>query len=102
MGGRDLDARTMFFYSATVNTPAMTLKMVDKGSQYAAVFADKAGNDLSGAKTYTLHIPANAPANDLWSVVVYDPQTRSELQTGPTAPLSRGSTGPGGPERSKK
>ncbi len=26
-------------------------------------------------------IPANVPAKDFWSVVVYDPQTRSELQT---------------------
>jgi len=86
MGGRDLDARTMFFYAATVNTPAMTMKMVGKGSQYAVVFADKAGNDLIGAKTYTLNIPANVPANDFWSVVVYDPQTRSELQTGQPFP----------------
>src|SRR5678815_1324824 len=32
-------------------------------------------------KTYRLHIPANVPARDFWSVVIYDPQTRSELQT---------------------
>ena len=30
-GGRNLDARTYFFYIATVNTPAMVLKMVGKG-----------------------------------------------------------------------
>ena len=83
MAGRDLDARTLFFYAATVNTPAMTMKMVGKGSQYAIIFADKAGNDLNGAKTYKLNIPANAPAKDFWSVVLYDPQTRSELQTEP-------------------
>ena len=35
MSGRNLDARTLFFYAATVNTPAMTMKMVGKGSQYA-------------------------------------------------------------------
>ena len=81
MAGRDLDARTLFFYAATVNTPAMTMKMVGKGSQYAVVFADKGGNDLDGAKTYKLNIPANVPAKDFWSVVLYDPQTRSELQT---------------------
>jgi hypothetical protein len=27
------------------------------------------------------HIPKDVPAKDFWSVVVYDPQTRSELQT---------------------
>jgi hypothetical protein len=81
MAGRDLDARTAFFYSATVNTPAMTMKMVGKGSQYAVIFADKDGKDLDGAKSYKIHMPANAPAKDFWSFVLYDPQTRSELQT---------------------
>jgi hypothetical protein len=66
---------------ATVNTPAMAAKMVGKGSQYAINSADKAGNVLEGAKTYRLTMPANAPAKDFWSVVLYDPQTRSELQT---------------------
>jgi len=55
--------------------------MVGKGSQYAIIFADKNGNNLSGGKTYTLNIPANVPANDFWSVVLYDPQTRSELRS---------------------
>ncbi len=80
-GGRFLDARTRFFYVATVNTPAMVMKMVGKGSQYAAAFLDGEGNYLDGSKNYTLNIPANVPAKDFWSVVMYDPQTRSELQT---------------------
>ncbi len=80
-GGRYLDARTLFFYSATVNTPAMAAKMVGKGSQYAYNATDKDGNFLDGSKTYRLNIPANVPAKDFWSVVVYDPQTRSQLQT---------------------
>jgi len=80
-GGRNLDARTLFFYGATVNTPAMVLKMVGKGSQYAYAATDADGNYLDGSKTYNLNIPANVPAADFWSVVVYDPQTRSELQT---------------------
>ena len=39
-----------------------------------------------GAKTYQLTLPPDVPANDFWSVVVYDPQTRSELQTGQPYP----------------
>ncbi len=39
-----------------------------------------------GAMTYRLHIPAGVPAKDFWSVVLYDPQTRSELQTGQPFP----------------
>lgn len=80
-GGRNQDARTLFFYQATVNTPAMVVKMVGKGSQYAYAATDKNGNYLDGSKTYKLNIPANVPAADFWSVVIYDPQTRSELQT---------------------
>jgi hypothetical protein len=79
--GRNLDARTTFYYGYTVNTPAMVAKLVGAGSQYAIAFADKSGNPFDGAKSYRLNIPANAPAKNFWSVVVYDPQTRSELQT---------------------
>lgn len=85
-GGRNLDARTLFFYQATVNTPAMVLKMPGRGSQYALAAKDQNGNYFDGSKNYTLHIPANAPAKDFWSVVAYDPQTRSELQTGQPFP----------------
>ncbi len=79
--GRNLDARTAFFYGYTLNTPAMVLKMVGAGSQYAVAATDQDGNYLDGNKNYRLHIPPNVPAKDFWSVVLYDPQTRSELQT---------------------
>ena len=84
--GRGLDTRTKFFYGYTVNTPAMIAKLVGKGSQYAASFADNAGNPFDGAKNYRINVPANAPAKNFWSVVLYDPQTRSELQTGQPYP----------------
>jgi hypothetical protein len=81
MGGRNLDARAQFFYFATVNTPAMTWKLVGKGSQYAWGYLDAAGNYLDGGKTYKLNLPKDVPAKKFMSVVVYDPQTRSQLQT---------------------
>lgn len=85
-GGRWQDARTLFFYSATVNTPAMAVKMLGKGSQYGFNATDRDGNYLDGSKSYKLNIPANVPAANFWSVVAYDPQTRSELQTGQEFP----------------
>lgn len=81
MAGRDLDARTYFFYIATVNTPKMAARIPGKGSQYALSFLDQANNPYDGAKNYKVNIPANVPAADFWSLVLYDPQTRSELQT---------------------
>ncbi len=86
LGGRDLDARTLFFYIATVNTPAMALEMPGVGSQYAFADHDSNGNHLDGSTTYRLTLPRDIPAKDFWSVVVYDPQTRSELQTGQPFP----------------
>lgn len=85
-GGRNLDARTLFYYNATVNTPAMVMKLIGAGSQYALAFADKSAEPLDGAKTYKLNVPAKAPVKNFWSVVVYDPQTRSQLQTGQPFP----------------
>ncbi|HEY3703219.1 MAG TPA: DUF1214 domain-containing protein [Acidimicrobiales bacterium] len=82
----NLDARTMFFYLATVNTPAMALKIPGVGSQYALVEHDSHGNHLDGATSYRLTLPPDAPAKDFWSVVAYDPQTRSELQSGQALP----------------
>ena len=80
-GGRNLDARTFFFYIATVNTPAMVKEMIGVGSQYALNALDTEGAYLDGSKSYQLNIPKDVPAKDFWSIVVYDPQTRSELQT---------------------
>jgi hypothetical protein len=59
----------------------MVMKMVGLGSQYAGAMRDSKGNAFDGGKTYKLDIPANVPAKDFWSLVVYDTQTRSELQT---------------------
>jgi hypothetical protein len=86
MGGRNLDTRLQYFYMATVNTPAMEMKIVGAGSQYAWGYLDSNGNALDGRKTYKLNLPKDIPALKFWSVVVYDPQTRSELQTGQPYP----------------
>jgi hypothetical protein len=78
---RELDSRTVFHYVATAVTPAMEIEMVGVGSQYALSNKDSRGAFLDGSKSYRLNIPANPPAKDFWSVVVYDPQTRSMLET---------------------
>jgi hypothetical protein len=80
-GVRDLDARVHFIYYATGITPAMALKIVGLGSQYAAAVTDSEGKPLDGGKTYKIHLPPNIPAKDFWSFIVYDNQTRSMLQT---------------------
>lgn len=61
--------------------PAMAKKMVGVGSQYAISFRDSKGNYFDGGKNYKLNIPANPPVKNFWSLVLYDGQTRSMLQT---------------------
>ena len=80
-GVLDLDARTYYFSATCQTSPAMWVKMVGAGSQYASAEHDAAGRYLDGGKTYRLHLPPGIPAKDFWSVLVYDPQTRSMLQT---------------------
>lgn len=77
----DLDSKTMLFFAAWGLTPAMSLKLIGKGSQYALAERDAAGNYLEGSNNYKLHFPPNVPAQNFWSLIVYDPQTRSMLQT---------------------
>jgi hypothetical protein len=80
-GVRNLDGRVLFHYYATGITPAMAMKIVGVGSQYAAATTDSEGKPLDGSKTYKIHLPPNIPAKNFWSFVAYDNQTRSMLQT---------------------
>ncbi|MGB5278634.1 MAG: DUF1254 domain-containing protein [Gammaproteobacteria bacterium] len=80
-GNRNLDARTLFHYNAIVITPAMAAKMPEgRGSKYSSTYLDKNENYLDGGKAYKMKVPANVPVREFWSVTVYDPITRSQLQ----------------------
>ncbi len=80
-GGTLLDSRVYMHFYATGITPAMSVKNVGKGSQYAIAYLDKEGNALDGSKIYKIHLPPNVPAKDFWSFTLYDNQTRAMLQT---------------------
>jgi hypothetical protein len=80
-GVLDLDARILYFCITDQISPAMWVKMVGAGSQYPIAYRDSEGRYLDGGKTYKLHLPPDIPVKDFWSVLVYDTQTRSMLQT---------------------
>jgi hypothetical protein len=80
-GARKLDSRTNFFYMATGTTPAMCMRLTGIGSQYIYAMRDSEGAFLDGGRSYKLTLPADIPQSRFWSVILYDRQTRSMLQT---------------------
>ncbi|MCP3877674.1 MAG: DUF1254 domain-containing protein [Sulfitobacter sp.] len=72
-----LDGRAAWFYEAVTNDPAMHGQKTGKGQVYLGAYKDKDGDWLDGGKNYTLHVPANAPAETFWSVTAYEVSTRT-------------------------
>jgi hypothetical protein len=85
----NLEARTTFHFTADGITPAMAMQMPEgKGSRYQTTYKDSDGDFLDGNKTYKLNMLPNVPVALFWSVTVYDPWTRCEIQSQPYPSIS--------------
>jgi len=85
----NLGARTAFHFTADGITPAMAMQMPEgTGSRYQTTYKDKNGKPLDGNKTYKLNMLPNVPVALFWAVTVYDPWTRSEIQSQPYPSIS--------------
>jgi hypothetical protein len=88
------DRRAGFAYVAIGMSPAMVEKHIGAGSQYLWTPRDADGEFLDGARDYRLHIPANIPVKNFWSVVAYDADSRSILRNEQPFPSVSTYTGP--------
>ena len=85
----NLGARTAFHFTADGITPAMAAQMPEgKGSRYQTTYKDSEGRPLDGNKTYKLTMLPKVPVALFWAVTVYDPWTRSEIQSQPYPSIS--------------
>ncbi len=57
------------------------------GSFYFATFHDHSGNPLEGGNNYRLHVPANVPVREFWSVTIYSLETSSFFLNAPNLTL---------------
>src|SRR6195952_102506 len=73
----DVDARGLSNFAA-FGFP----KRVGQGGSivYLLAFRDGRGEPISGEHTYKLHVPANVPARQYWSVIAYDSLTNAFIR----------------------
>jgi hypothetical protein len=67
---------SMDYYSLS---PGMISQTAGKGAKYAIAFVDNDNNALSGDSNYRVHLPANVPAANFWSITLYEAENASGL-----------------------
>jgi hypothetical protein len=75
-----IDERLHYTYGAIYTTPALGVMKAGPGGNYIQAFKDKDGSRFDGRKSYRLRVPANAPAEQFWSLTLYDTATRTMIQ----------------------
>lgn len=80
-----VDARGLAYTYAYIG-----IKRMGAGQFYMIALKDSTGAALDGSRTYRLHVPANVPVEQYWSVTAYDRQTHALIREMPRA--SRAST----------
>jgi len=71
-----LDEYASWFYEAVTATKAMATKVPGVGQAYLESTKDANGDWLDGGKTYRLKVSGDVPAQQFWSVTIYDNETR--------------------------
>ncbi len=70
-----VDARGIAYTYAYI-----AIKRLGVGQFYLINIKDKTGKSYDGARSYKLHVPADVPVKQYWSVTVYDRETHALLK----------------------
>ena len=82
----DLDIRIWFFTNYYSVSPGMISQIPGKGAKYMMGFTDSTDAPLAGEHNYRLHLPANVPAANFWSLTLYEAENASGLANGQPFP----------------
>lgn len=83
---QQIDERATWFYEAVATSKGMVDPQVGEGQIYMTTKRDADGNTLRGDRTYKLHVPANVPVEQFWSLTLYSEKTRTTYDNGGTEP----------------
>ncbi|MEZ4564861.1 MAG: DUF1254 domain-containing protein [Thermomicrobiales bacterium] len=86
-GYEEIDERDSWFYEAIGNSVGMQGETVGAGQVYLDVQRDGDGDYLDGSHNYRLHIPADPPVAQFWSITAYNNLTRTPVVTDRKRPM---------------
>jgi hypothetical protein len=67
-------------------SPGMISQISGKGAKYMVAFTDRAGTPLSGGAGYRVKFPPNVPAENFWSLTLYEAENSSGYANGQPFP----------------
>jgi len=79
-GFNDPDSYPVDLRGLTYTYAYIGIKRVGAGQFYLINIKDKAGSSYEGAATYRLHVPANVPIDQYWSLTAYDRATHALIK----------------------
>ncbi|HMU01697.1 MAG TPA: DUF1214 domain-containing protein [Amaricoccus sp.] len=79
---QQIDERATWFYEAVASTEGMVNPQPGEGQVYMTSKRDQNGDMLRADRNYTLHVPADVPVGQFWSVTLYSEETRRPYDNG--------------------
>jgi hypothetical protein len=74
-----IDGKLLVDERATIFFVGTWLPKKLAATAYPMAFRDRSGTLLKGDETYRLRVPADTPARDFWSAIVYSMKTKSMI-----------------------